>query len=104
MVKWTGFQVSGDTGAPFACPNLADKSVQVEGIFGGATLTIEGSNMVDDPIFETLNDAEGNPLTFTSAGIRQVLENTYWVRPILSNADLALNTNLDIYLLAETTR
>lgn len=102
LVKWTGFQVAGDTGTPFACPNYPDKSIQVVGTFGGATVTIQGSNMIDNPTYATLNDGTGAALTITSAGIKQILENTYWVRPIISGGDA--NTNLDVYLLVETMK
>jgi len=94
--------LTGDTGAPFACPNYADKSIQVVGTFGGATVTIQGSNMIDSPTYATLNDITEMPLTITSAGIKQILENTYWVRPIISGA--GATTNLDVYLLVETAR
>jgi len=102
LIKWTGLHSTNDTGAPFACSNYADKSIQVVGTFGGATVTIQGSNVVDSPVYATLNDGVGTALTFTSAGIKQILENTYWIRPYITGADA--NTNLDVYLLAETTR
>jgi len=103
MVKWTGLQASGDTGAPFACPNYLEKSVQVVGTFGGATLTIQGSNMKDTPTYATLNDAGGSALTYTTAAIKKVREHTYWVRPVLSGGEVFI-TNLDVYLLCYTEK
>jgi hypothetical protein len=102
VVKWIGFQVAGDTGKPFECPHYADKSVQVIGTFGGATVTIQGSNMKDTPTYATLNDDGGTALTFTSAGIKKIRENTYWVRPIISGGDET--TNLDVYLLVHAEK
>jgi len=101
-VKWGALQVTGDTGTPFACPNYPTQSVQVVGTFGGATVTIQGSNMIDDPTYATVNDGVGTALTFTSAGIKKIMENTYWVRPIISGA--GADTNLDVYLLVHTKR
>ncbi len=102
LVKWESLTLAGDSGAPFACPNYTDKSIQVFGTFGGATVTIQGSNVIDSPTYATLNDPSGTSLAITSAGIKQVLENTYWIRPIVSGGDTT--TDLDIYLLASTTR
>ena len=102
VAKWAGLHTTNDTGAPFLCPHYADKSIQVVGTFGGATVTIQGSNMIDSPTYATLNDATGTALTITSACIKQILENTYWIRPYITGADA--NTNLDVYLLVETMR
>lgn len=103
VVKWEGLGIGGsNVGAPIDLPNYPDKSIQVVGVFGGATVTIEGSNIPGVPVYSTLNDAEGVALTFTSAGLKQVLENTYWIRPVVTS--LGATTDLDVYLLAETTK
>ncbi len=106
--SWTHLKLEGDVGRPVACPNLPDKSIQLTGTFGaGGTVIIEGSNMVvDDPsadaTWATLNDASGNALSLTSAGIKQVLENTYWIRPRVTVQAVAMDVG--VYLLAETQR
>jgi hypothetical protein len=69
---------NADTGDAVALPDWADKSIQVAGTFGGATVTIEGSN--DGVNFATLRDPSGAFLTFTSAQIKQVLEMTLYLR------------------------
>ena len=98
--------MNGYIGAPYACPNFADKSIQVVGdakAFAGSTLIIEGSNMTDEPLsYSTLNDATGAAISLTSAAIKQILENTVWVRPRITGAGGAVN--LDVYLLVQTTR
>ena len=99
LVKWTGFTLTGDTGAPCACPNYPEKSIQVVGTFGGATVTIQGSNIVDSPIYSTLNDDGGTALTFTEAGIKKIRENSYWVRPSISGT--TATTNLNVHLLSQ---
>jgi hypothetical protein len=96
-------QVDGDTGAPFACPNYSTKSIQVVGTFGGATVTIEGSNMIDNPTYAPQVDNLEVAITFTSEGIKQIFSNTYWIRPRISSGAGA-TTNLDFYLVAHTER
>jgi hypothetical protein len=49
-----------------------DRSVQVEGTFGGSTCQVQGSN--DGTNFHTLHDPLGNILNYTSAGLNQILE------------------------------
>lgn len=102
VYKWINLRGEGTTGQAIDCGNFADKSVQVTGTFGGATVTIQGSNIVTSPTYATLNDPTGSAITFTSAGIKGILENTYWVRPIISS--VTDSTDLNVYLLVETTR
>jgi hypothetical protein len=103
VIKWANMRSAGNVGKPYACPNFADKSVHVTGAFYGATVTIQGSNEPDDPSsWVTLNDTGGTALTFTSAAIKQIRENSYWVRPSISGG--AAGTELTVYLLIETTR
>ena len=103
VAKWEGLGIGGsDVGSGFSCPNYPTKSVQVLGTFGGATVTLQGSNIPDNPEYATLNDAEGDALTFASAGIKQMLENAYWIRPVVSG--LGATTDLDVYLMAVTER
>ena len=102
MIKWTSM-LSGNIGTAYPCPNYADKSIHVTGGFYGATVTIQGSNEPDNPSsWITLSDATGNALTFADVGLKQILENCYWIRPIVTGG--AGGTNINVYLLAETTR
>jgi hypothetical protein len=64
------------------CASLTDKSIQFAGTFGGATLTVEGSN--DETNFVGLNDPQGSAISATSAAIEQILENTAVIRPSIS--------------------
>lgn len=83
IVTWT--LSDGQDGTPFVSPVFADKAAHIYGTFGsGGTIKIQGSNDTLGSDYEVLNDPNGNPMTFTSAGIRQVLENTYFVRPIVT--------------------
>lgn len=104
IVRWEGLtKATDDTGAPYACPNYADKSIQLVGTLGAAgACTIQGSNMKETPTYATLNDPQANALVMTALGIEQVLENTYWIRPSITAGDAT--TDLDVYLLCQTTR
>jgi len=102
MVRWTNL-LNGDDGQPFPCPHYSDKSVQVTGTFGtGGTIIAEGSNILDSPTYATLRDPLGNNISLTSAGIKQVMENSYWIRPRVTAGDGT--TNLTVTVILHTTR
>ena len=104
LVKWTGLtKATDDTGTPFVCPHYADKSIQLIGTLGVAgECTIQGSNMATSPTYATLADPQGNALVMTGLKIEQVLENTYLIRPSITNGDA--NTLLDVYMLVFSAR
>lgn len=98
LVQWTGL-LQGDSGAPVQLVKYADRSVQVTGTFGaGGSVLIEGSNTSVD--FATLNRLQGTPLSISSAGISQILENTVQLRPNVSGGDGT--TNLSVAVLIRT--
>jgi hypothetical protein len=68
-----------DTFQAVSLPAMADKSIQVEGTFGSATIHLGGSN--DGVNFEDLNDAFGTVIAIAAAGIKQVTESTLQVKP-----------------------
>lgn len=76
---------ANDDGAQVQGAEYTDKSVQVFGTFGGASVVFEGSN--DGSNWATLTDPQGNPLTFASAKIEMVSEATWYVRPRVSGGD-----------------
>ncbi len=86
VITWANVG-DADTCKAVSRPDLADKSVQVEGTFGGATMKLQGSNdstTGSDGNFETLNDPTGNAISLTSAGLKQVTEATAWIKPATS--------------------
>lgn len=92
LVTWSALATS-DTGTPLSSAAFADRSVQVNGTFGGSTVTIEGSN--DGINYTTLTDTAGAALSFTVAGIRQILQITRYIRPLVTGgAAAAVNVNL----------
>ena len=77
IVKFAG-ATTGDTSPTIEQCEWADRSVQVAGTFGGGAVAIEGSN--DGTNWATLNDAQGNALSITTAKIEQLLEVTRYMR------------------------
>ena len=89
--QWTGLtNRTSDTGDPLNKPAFADRSVQVKGTFGtGGTVIIEGSNdrESDTPTYAPLVEPQGNAIIFAAAGIEQILESTYLIRPRVTAGD-----------------
>lgn len=80
LATWSAMG-NADTGTAVAMTSAADRSVQVEGTFGSATVTVQGSN--DGTNWQTLTDPQGNALTWTSANrLEQIEELTRYIRPI----------------------
>lgn len=85
-VTWTGL-LQGDDGAWFDAREFADRTFQVLGTFGGATVAIQGSNEPTPGTAFTLTDQVGAALTFTAAGGRVAAEAPRWVRPLVTGGD-----------------
>lgn len=81
-VQWKNI-AAGDTCVEYVgFSDYSDRSVQIEGSFGGATISIEGSN--DGANYQVLNDPFGTLLTASSPKLRQVLEYVWKMRPAIS--------------------
>jgi hypothetical protein len=83
VTTWTGI-ASGDTCEAVRRGAVRDRCVQVTGTFGAATIAIQGSN--DSENYAALKDTLGNALSFTSAGIKQVLEIPLYIKPTISGS------------------
>lgn len=78
-------------------PEYADKSIQVSGTFGGASVALHGSN--DGTNFAALNDASGTVIAITTAKIKAVLENTFQIKPVITGgAAQSLNVSMLIHI------
>lgn len=92
---WEALVQGSLDGASIEIPGDADRSVQVIGNFSGpATLTFQGSN--DDTNWAPLTDPTGAAIAFTAAGIKQIMEFTRFVRPLVSGEDGS--TDIDVFL------
>lgn len=71
-----------DTGIEVQLSDFTNRSIQVAGTFASATVTIQGSN--DGANWETLRDPQGVALTFAASGLKNITEQTVYVRAISS--------------------
>lgn len=99
--KWTPLAYdagtsTGDVGSALNMADFPDRSVQVLGPFGsGGSVTIQGSND-DGTTWATLRDPQGNNLTFTSAGLKAILELPQYIRPAVTAGDAA--TAIEVFV------
>lgn len=84
MWKWTGLATGSLDGDPLGPEWLeyVDRTVQVVGTFDGGTVVLQGSN--DGANWVTLNAPGNAALSFTAAGLKQILEACAYIRPLLS--------------------
>lgn len=87
---------NADTGTAVDYNHFLDRSIQVTGTFGGATVTVQGSN--DGTNFATLSDYQGNLLTLTAAGLKPIAEGVRYIRVITSGGS---GTVVTVTLFAE---
>lgn len=102
ITVWETMDSSNLDGTGIEMPSASDRSVHVLGTFGGATMTIEGSNVAApaaDADWAILKDSAGNNLSFTSAGIQTVIDNVRHIRPKMTGA--TGTTDIDVYLLSK---
>ena len=106
-VSWAGINSTDNTAEIIEIPKYSDKTVHVFGTFGGATVTIEGSN---DPIARsdpgsaswiTLVDPQGNNLSFTAAAMETLLDNPVFLRWSISGE--TGTTDLSVVISAKRT-
>jgi hypothetical protein len=89
---------AGETGDAVAMPGHADRSVQVFGTFGGATVIFEGSNEASPTTYATLNDPFGTALSKTLAGLFGIAEMVRYFRPRVSGGS---GTSVTVILFAK---
>ena len=83
-VVWANM-LAADTAEAVKLLGFNDRSVQVEGTFGSATITMNGS--LDGTNFRGLRDPSSTALTFTTAGLKAVLEAATSIKPATSGGD-----------------
>lgn len=82
---WTPL-ANGDDGDGAQYMGSGDRSIQIKGTFGaGGTVIVEGTN--DNVSWYQLKDATGTAISFTAAGIKQILENPLAIRPRVTAGD-----------------
>lgn len=93
IVSWAAMG-NADTGTEVQMSGASDRSVQIEGTFGGATVVIQGSN--DGTNWQSLTDPQGNAISTTAAKLEQISELTRYVRPSTSGG---VGTSVNVTLL-----
>lgn len=94
LVTWTEVTEADDC-APVSMPGHADKSILAIGTFDSANVAVHGSN--DGTTYAALNDNGGTVIDITVAGAKQVVENTLWVKPVVTTG--GATQDLDISML-----
>jgi hypothetical protein len=93
VTTWAGL-LSGDDGEAVRLAVYSDRSIQVSGEFGGASVTIGGSN--DGETYHALTDTSGEPLTLTAGALKQIVELPVFLKPRVFGGDGT--TNLKVVL------
>ena len=68
-----------ETGDAVCLAQYSDRSVQIDGTFGGATVVFEGSN--DGTNYYTLTDPQTTAISKAAAALEAISELTLYVRP-----------------------
>ena len=84
VTTW-GAMAADDDGEPVRLAVYSDRSIQVAGTFGGASVTIGGSN--DGETYHALTDAQGNALTLTAGALKAVIELPIYLKPRVFGGD-----------------
>lgn len=84
LVTWTAVtSASSDTCAAVSFPQYPDRSIQVSGTFGGASVAVQGSN--DGTNFCSLFDPSSTVIAIVAAtAMKAVLENAVFIRPLVT--------------------
>lgn len=83
-MTFSGLDVTADV---LEAPDFAHKEVQVTGTFGaGGSVSVEGS-LDGGTTWATLNDVQGNALTFTAARIEKIQETISRIRARVTAGD-----------------
>ena len=77
--------LADDDGEPVRLAVYSDRSIQVAGTFGGASITIGGSN--DGETYHALADAQGNALTLTAGALKAIIELPIYLKPRVFGGD-----------------
>ena len=89
VVTWPAL-ANGETGDIFESPGkvsaYSDRSVDVDGVFGGTSVIIEGENTRLGS-FKNLRDPGLTALVFSARDLKQIEETTRRIRPRLSGGD-----------------
>jgi hypothetical protein len=98
LVTWTSLLTASADGGKVAKTQHADLCWQAVGAnWGGATLTLQGSNDGTN-WFSLTNAAGGAAATFTADGGKQTIERPVYVRPNLTTGGTAADVTVTLHM------
>ena len=99
---WETLTTTNRSGSAIVLPNFKDVCIQVKGTFGAsASIAIEGTNDTTSETWASLDDTGRTVIALTAAGIIQLGDIPYKIRPTLSNGDGS--TDIDCAIICSTT-
>jgi hypothetical protein len=84
VTTWSSL-AADDDGEPVRLAVYSDRAIQIAGVFGGASVTIGGSN--DGETYHALTDTSGGALTLTSAALKAIVELPIYIKPRVFGGD-----------------
>lgn len=87
---------NADTCAALDLSQFPDRSIQITGTPNSATAVIQGSN--DGTNYVTLNDLQGNALSFTATGLKGIAELVRYIRPSATGGGGSQSLNFYLHL------
>lgn len=93
VTTWDGL-LADDEGEAVRLAVYSDRSIQISGEFGGAAVTIGGSN--DGTNYFALTDTSGATLAVTEACLKQIVELPVYLKPRVFGGDAT--TSLTVIL------
>ena len=100
IATWTSLTETNNVGDKFEAIAYRDQTVQITGTFGGATITMQGSN--DDVTWVTLKDTTGVDIEYSGTNrLVGILQAPRYVRPSISGGS---GTSLKVVLASASAR
>ena len=75
---------NGDTGAPIRYAGAVERTVQIIGTFGGATVSLEGTLELVPTTWLPVTDVQGSVISKTSAALETITELVRHIRPVVT--------------------
>lgn len=82
-IQWT--LAAGESGDAVYSPTLSDRTVQFSGVFGGATVGIQGT--VDGTVWQPVTDPQGNAISKSVSSLEAISENCWAYKPVVTGGD-----------------
>jgi hypothetical protein len=94
VTVWASMGADDDDGEPVRLAVYSDRSIQVSGTFGGASVTIGGSN--DGLTYHALHDTLGNLMTLTEGKLQQIVELPIFIKPRVFGGDVSTDLRVTL--------